>query len=323
MNASAHPAVRTEPDPDVSTATRATTAPELKAMDRQIGSLPVNGWTYRVLRFLAQYLTPKADMSGVTVSEERSAGRGMRLVRPDTVRTRGALLLIHGGGFVVGSSNDMLGKAALLARETGALVALPSYRLAPQHPFPAALDDCHAAWHWMLENAARLDVDPAQIVIGGWSAGGGHAAALAQRLHDEGGPQPVAQLLVYPMVEDRTAADRDLDRPAHRVWSNANNLFGWTSYLGHAPGEPSAPYAVPARREDLSGLPPAWIGVGTPDLFLDEDRTYARRLTEAGVSCDYVEVTGAIHGFDAFTPELPLTQAFDAEMIGFLNRHLT
>ncbi|MBX2800731.1 MAG: alpha/beta hydrolase [Myxococcales bacterium] len=310
--------LRAEPDPSVTTATRAAVAPELAALDRQLGGIVVNGWTYRVLRLLTSFLLPKADTHGTTITTEPSAGQGMQIVRPDTVTASGAVLLIHGGGFVVGSNREVAGPAAFLARECGVPVFCPAYRLAPQHPFPAGLDDCHAAWRWLQDQAETLDIDPSKIVIGGISAGGGHAAALAQRLHDEGGTQPAAQLLVYPMLDDRTAARRDLDKPRHRVWSNGNNLFGWTSYLGHAPGEPSPPYAVPARREDMAGLPPAWIGVGTPDLFLDEDREYARRLTEAGVDVTFVEVDGGLHGFDMAPSSL--AAAFDASKATFCRR---
>lgn len=323
MNAPTHPAVRTHPNPEFTTATRAPVAPELVALDRQFGSLPINGWTYRVFRLLSRFVTPKVDLSGVTVTELRDAGPGMFMVRPDEVRVPGALLFIHGGGYVVGSPNDAFGKAALLARAIGVTVYANRYRLGPQHPFPAPIDDCVAAWRWLLEHAESQGIDPAKIIVGGASAGGGHAAATVQRIHDEGGPQPAAQLLVYPMLDDRTAIRDDLDGPSHRVWSNANNLFGWSSHLGHAPGEASPSYAVPARREDLSGLPPAWIGVGTPDLFLDEDRDYAQRLRDAGVDVSYVEVDGGIHGFDAFGAELPISKAFDAHIVDFVKRFVS
>ncbi len=310
---------RSEPDPAVTTATRAATGAEFRRTDRQFGWFVVNRWTYRVLRWAMRIAVPRMDLSGVRVTEDATVGHGLQIVRPDTIRGRGAILLIHGGGYVIGSNTDVLGKAAMFARECGVPVVCPGYRLGPEAPFPGGLDDCHAAWRWLLEHAAELEVDSAKIVIGGYSAGGGHAAALAQRVHDDGGVQPAAQVLVYPMLDDRTAARRDLDSPRHRVWSNRNNLFGWTSYLGHAPGDPAPPYAVPARRAELDGLPPAWIGVGTPDLFLDEDRAYAHRLRDAGVEVTYVEVDGAIHGFDAFG-DSPLIRAFNASAVAFARR---
>ena len=317
----AHPALRSTPNPDVNTATRQAPHTELASAARMYGTLLVNGWTRRVMRMLTSVLRPPVDLSGVTRTIASAPAQGFHLYRPDTVQGQGAVLLIHGGGYVVGSPHDAALGAAILARECGVPVLAPGYRLGPEHPFPAALDDVQAAWHYLLDHAEELGVDPDKIVIGGYSAGGGHAAALVQRLHDEGGRQPAAQLLVYPMLDDRTAARRDLDRPWHLVWNNWSNLHGWTSYLGHAPGaETTAPYVVPARRDDLSGLPPAWIGVGTPDLFLDEDREYAARLTEAGIDVTYVEVEGGIHGFDLFAADTSLAQAFQASVNAFVTR---
>lgn len=310
---------RTEPDPTVTSATRVPTPAALKGLDRQAGWLTVNRWTYRVLRGLTGLILPKVDLSGVQVNELPNAGRGVKAVRPDSGQGAGAVLLIHGGGYVMGSNEQAVGKAAVLARAVGVPVFCPAYRLGPEHPFPAGLDDVHTAWTWLIDNAAQLGVDPEKIVIGGHSAGGGLAAALVQRIHDQGGTQPAGQLLIYPMLDDTTANRSELDTPRHRVWSNANNRFGWTGYLGHAPGEPAPPYAVPAAREDLAGLPPAWIGVGTADLFLDEDRAYARRLGEAGVEVEYVEVDGGLHGFD-IAVDWPPAKAFDASAAAFVQR---
>jgi acetyl esterase/lipase len=149
------------------------------------------------------------------------------------------------------------------------------------------------------KKAASMDIDPTKIVVGGISAGGGIAAGLVQKLHDEGGIQPAAQLLIYPMLDDRVAANRELDELSHSVWNNhSSNVFGWSSYLGQDPGGEVQPYSVPGRRQDLKGLPPTWIGVGTADLFLDEDREYAKRLEDSGVDVSYVEVAGGIHAFD-------------------------
>ncbi len=319
MTASTPKGFRTEPDPAVTSASRVPTPPEFKALDRQAGWLVVNRWTYRPLRMLGGLILPSADVSGVQVTDEPTVGQGIKVVRPDDVGGDGAVLLIHGGGYVLGSNDETVGWAAKLARESGVPVFCPAYRLGPEDPFPAGLDDCHHAWTWLIEHASRFGVDPDKVVVGGISAGGGLAAGLVQRLHDEGGTQPSGQLLVCPMLDDTTATRHELDSPRHRVWSNANNRFGWTGYLGHAPGQPSPPYAVPAAREDLSGLPPAWVGVGTADLFLDEDREYARRLTEADVEVDFVEVDGGIHGFN-MAEDSPLAEAFDAAAVEFVRR---
>lgn len=320
MTQTSLPGFRTEPDPTVTTATRAPAGPTFRKADRQFGWLVINGWTYRIFRALSSKVLPKVDLSGVSVTDEPTAGRGMKIVRPDTVTGEGAVLLIHGGGYVVGTPGEVVGLGAILARHCGVPVVCPAYRLGPEDPFPAGLDDCHAGWQWLLDHSEGLGIDSSKVVIGGVSAGGGLAAGLVQRVHDEGGIQPAAQLLLYPMLDAQTAARRDLDKPRHRVWSNRNNLFGWTSYLGHAPYQPAKPYAVPSQRDDLSGLPPAWIGVGTPDLFLDEDREYARRLREAGVEVEYVEVDGGIHGFNGVA-DTPLGRAFDASAAAFTARY--
>lgn len=311
-----HPLFRSVPDLKVNSATRVPTAPELNKFDRKLGWIAINRWTYRIFRRLGALNSSELKDAGVCVTEESSAGRGAIFVRPDEITGSGAVFLIHGGGFVIGSNRDVFDNAVSLARQLGVPVICPSYRLAPQDPFPAALDDCRAAWLWLIENAAGMDVDATKIVVGGYSAGGGLAATLVQRLHDEGGVQPAAQLLVYPMLDDHTASRRDLDKPRHRVWGNRHNLFGWTSYLGHPPDQPVPFYAVSARRDDLSGLPPAWIGVGTSDLFLDENRTYAQRLTKAGVDVTYVEVEGAIHGFDL--SDTTMKTEFSTSQVAFM-----
>jgi acetyl esterase/lipase len=218
------------------------------------------------------------------------------------------------------------GRCVGWARELGLVVVSVDYRLAPEHPFPAALDDAHAAWTWLQGAAPALGVDPARVAVGGASAGAGLAACLAQRLRDEGsaagGVPPAAQLLVYPMLDDRTAARHELDG-GHLVWSNRSNRTGWSAYLGAPPGAPHAPaYAVAARRDDLGGLPPAWIGVGALDLFLDEDRAYAARLRAAGVATELLEVPGAPHGFDALAPDVPLSRTFAAAQAAFLRDRL-
>ena len=147
--------------------------------------------------------------------------------------------------------------------------------------------------------------------MGGQSAGGGLAASLAQRLRDEAGVQPLAQWLFSPMLDDRTAARRELDALQQGVWDNRRNRAGWRAYLGTEPGAAHVPaYAVPARRPDLRGLPPTWIGVGDTELFFDEDQAYASRLLAAGVACTLVVIPGAYHGFEAIARDTALVQAY-------------
>lgn len=308
---------RTSPNPAYSTAAPSPVAPAFEAMDRIVGGLRVNRWTYRALRAVMR-MSPLPQSADVQVDTVDVGGLRMHLAMPAARRSAGALMLLHGGGFVIGGPRDALVQGTALAALAGVPVFCPGYRLAPQHAFPAGLDDGHAAWRALREAAPTFDIDPARLVLGGVSAGGGHAASLAQRLTDEDAAVPAGQLLIYPMLDDRTAATRALDAVKHRTWSNRNNLFGWTSYLGASPGGSPPQYAAAARREDLTGLPPAWIGVGNADLFLDEDRAYAARLSAAGVACTYAEVDGGPHGFD-LTQDAPQTRGFYASAAAFLH----
>lgn len=253
------------------------------------------------------------------ISEHSGNGARVRLIVPEKRTVTGALLWMHGGGLVVGAPRQDDARCAEFAARLGIAVVCAHYRLAPKHPFPAALDDCRRAWRWLLDHAEELGFDPARVAVGGESAGGGLAAALAQRTCDQAGPRPAAQLLVYPMLDDRTAARRELDALDHPVWNNASNRFGWSSYLGREPGSQDVPeYAVPARRADLSGMPPAWIGVGSLDLFLEEGRAYAQRLQKAGVRCEFTEFEAACHGFIAVAPAASVSRTAVESQMRFL-----
>jgi acetyl esterase/lipase len=242
------------------------------------------------------------------------SGVGVRLHRPVGVEQPGpALLWIHGGGYVMGTAqqDDLICRR--FVRKLGITVAAVDYRLAPEHPYPAGLEDCYSALTWLVGLPA---VDPARVAIGGASAGGGLAAALALLAHDRGDVTPTLQLLAYPMLDDRSgAAAKNLN---YRLWSPKSNQFGWAAYLGNADPQ----IAVPARRDDLSGLPPAWIGVGTQDLFHDEDLAYAERLTAAGVPCQVEVVEGAFHGFDQVVPKAAVSQSFFASQCASLRTAL-
>ena len=233
---------------------------------------------------------------------------------------RPAVLWIHGGGFVIGNARQEDARCRELARALGAVVAAVDYRLAPEHPFPVPLHDCHDALAWLAD---RDEVDATRIAIAGSSAGGGLAAGLALLARERGGVRPVFQLLVYPMLDDRTAVrhceyERDL-----RLWNSRSNRFGWRSYLGRDPGSDGvSALAAPARTEDLSGLPPAWIGVGSVDLFADEDVEFARRLRAAGVACELCVVDGAYHGFDVVHRTAPISREFHAAQVDALARAL-
>lgn len=250
------------------------------------------------------------DVTVVRVSDTAT----VRVHRPETVTSTGALLWMHGGGMVIGSAQQDDGICRRFARKLGMVVAAVDYRLAPDHPFPAPLDDCFDALQWL---GAQPGID--RVAIGGASAGGGLAAGLALRARDTGGVRPVFQLLVYPMIDDRTALRTDVDTAHLRAWSPKANAFGWRSYLG---GAPAGPLSAPARATDLAGLPPAWIGVGTLDLFHDEDLAYAKRLVDAGVPCALEVVRGAFHGFDILAPRSGVSRDFVRSQITALRSGL-
>ncbi|MEP5938269.1 MAG: alpha/beta hydrolase [Erythrobacter sp.] len=320
MEQGMHPAFSDHPRPEFSSAKPGAIAGELGPLNKAIGWLVINRFTYRIMRALGGRNRPEFDRSCVAITERPELGAGTLVVTPTKRQSAGALMLIHGGGFVMSRPQDILPKAAHFSRTLGVAVICPGYRLAPEAKFPVAHNDCHNVWTNIVKNAGELSIDPNAIVVGGYSAGSGLAANLIHRLRDEGGTQPAGQLLIYPMLDDRTALRTEIDKPRHRVWSNRNNRFGWTSFLGHALGQDCAPYAVAARREDLSGLPPTWLGVGNCDLFLDENREYFQKLSDAGNDCTYVEVDGAIHGFDMSGTELG--KAFTASQVDFLRRLL-
>jgi len=197
------------------------------------------------------------------------------------------------------------------------------YRLGPKHPFPAGLDDCYSTLKWVNAHAEELNIDPNRIAVGGNSAGSGLAAALAQLAHDRKEIEIAFQLLIYPMLDDRTVLRTEIDDRNNITWNHESNRFGWESYLGQPCGTDNVPaYSVPARRADLTGLPPAWIGVGALDIFHDEDVAYAKRLKECGIECELKVIPGAFHGFDVFDPQLPIVQDFRRSQIAALKKYL-
>jgi acetyl esterase/lipase len=175
----------------------------------------------------------------------------------------------------------------------------------------------------MQTSAAGFGIDRERIAVLGQSAGGGLAAGLVQRIADGGGVQPAMQALMYPMIDDRTAANQALDRIKHFFWNNRNNRGAWGWYLGQSPGLDKVPaYSVPARREDLSGLPPTWMCVGEVDLFYPEDCAYAERLRAAGVHCELHVAPQTPHAYDFIAPESSLTKATMQDCYRFLREQL-
>lgn len=290
----------------------ASIAPELQAPLKRLPPVPFGSRIGRWFIRRSLGLMPAADLGDVKRGTIEADGARLRVYHPPEQRSAAALFWIHGGGFLIGTAALDDRACAEVARDLGILVVSAEYRLSPEHPFPLPLDDCLAGWRWLRANADRFGIDPARIAIGGQSAGGALAAALTQRVHDLGEPA-AAQWLFCPMLDDRTAADATLDKIGHRLWSNRNNRIGWRAYLGQAPGAADLPaYAVPARRVELAGLPPAWIGVGDIDLFHAEDAAYAQRLRAAGVATALDVVPAAPHGFEAWAFDTDIARSFRA-----------
>lgn len=273
--------------------------PDLRRVARFTPRRLVYPWTIRLLRRMPMRGVRDDGVDVVSLP----SGAGARLYRSAAVDgSTPALLWIHGGGYVIGSPEQDDALCRRYVERLGIAVAAVRYRLAPENPYPAALEDCHSVLTWL---AGLPGIDATRIAIGGASAGGGLTAALALLARDRGGVKPVLQVLSYPMLDERTV-DPALDRPGFRLWDVRSNRIGWRAYLGGAdPG-----VAVPARRDDLAGLPPAWLGVGTLDLFHAEDLAYAARLNAAGVPCEVHEVPGAFHGFDGLAPKASVSQQY-------------
>jgi acetyl esterase/lipase len=231
---------------------------------------------------------------------------------------RPALLWLHGGGYVIGTPEIDFALLARILDAANIVILSVDYRLAPRDPFPAPLNDAVTALHWAIDQSEALGIDRHRIAVGGNSAGGGLAAALAQRARDEG-ISLTFQLLMYPMLDDRTACRTDHEGRGELIWNPRNNRYGWRSYLGHAPGtDRTALHAAPMRTKQLAGLPPAWIGVGSLDLFYREDVAYAERLHEAKVPCELHVVADAPHAFDRFNFDTETSRHFHASMIAAL-----
>ena len=234
------------------------------------------------------------------------------------------LFEIHGGGFIMGDIAMMDGYCDMVAAEFPAVVVSVEYRLAPEDPFPAGVEDCYAALTWFAAHADELGVDPSRIAIAGQSAGGGLAAATALLARDRGGPQLCFQLLDIPELDDRLETPSMTQFTETPMWNRPNAIRSWSWYLGSddAPGSHDvSPYAAPARCEDLAGLPPTFVAVMEFDPLRDEGLIYAMRLLEAGVSTELHAYPGTFHGSSLVTTaDVSKRHARDA--LGALRRAL-
>ena len=287
--------------------------PDLRRMARFLPRVPFSRRTVKLVRVATKGLALRRTPNAHTV---QVGGISVRLHgRPDGGEQRPGLLWVHGGGYLIGSAAQDDHVCRSFAQELGIVVAAPDYRLAPEHRFPAPLEDCYRALEWL---ASQPYVDPTKLAVGGDSAGGGLAAALALRTRMDGTISVAFQLLTYPMLDDRTATRAGIDETYMRLWNNAANRMGWESYTGLPAGSPEvSPLAAPGRCQDFTRLPPAWIGVGTLDLFYDESLAYADGLRTAGVHCAVDVVDGAFHGFD-FVSKSPVVKRFRQAQIAAL-----
>ena len=229
----------------------------------------------------------------------------------------------HGGGMVVGDRRTGVDLFLPYITEIGAVVVSVEYRLAPEHPDPAPVEDCYAGLVWTAKHAEELGIDPDRILIAGGSAGGGLAAGTALLARDRGFPTLTHQVLICPMLDDRleTPSSRMLD--GEGMWDRNDNLFGWTALLGDRQGgDDVSIYAAPARATDLSGLPRSYVDVGTVESFRDEAITYAQRLAQAGVNVDLHLWGGGFHGSDLMAPHAAISRASQAARDEFLRRAL-
>lgn len=313
------PAAQTEPK-----RSRHLVDPETLAALEKIPDVVFSDETLADLRRAAP---PQLERSpNVTVSERMVPGLNgnpdirVLVLRPARVEPGApGLFHIHGGGYVSGTPEMFLGRLTQIVEGCACIAVSTTYRLAPETRWPGALDDIYTSFRWMHENAAALGVDPTRIAITGESAGGGHAAALALRARDRGGPPILMQLLVYPMLDDRPVPTAHY--AGDYIWTRASDRYGWTALLGVPAGSDAVPEgAVPGRVQDLSGLPPTYIAVGSLDLFVDANLEFGRRLIAAGVPTELHVVPGAWHGFEVMAPEATSSREFTRDVIRALNR---
>lgn len=231
-------------------------------------------------------------------------------------------LWIHGGGYVVGNPemNDDL--CSLFVTEAQCVVVSVDYRLAPENPFPAPLEDCYTALEWFAEHAADLGVDASRLAVAGNSAGGGLTAAVSLLARDRQGPSLIFQMPLYPMIDDRNTTPSSHAIVDERIWNRELNLKGWAMYLGEDHRGEVSPYAAVSRATDLSGLPPTYTCVGELEPFRDETIDYIARLSRAGVPTEFHLYPGSFHGFEIVVPQAEISKRAKAQYVDALKRAL-
>lgn len=271
-------------------------------------TLSFKGWIVALVNFIMAFTRlfgrEKSNLGLHKESISRSDGSALRIIRmvpPEPITPMPCLLYYHGGGFGLTYGGPHINMCQRYASEAGCTVIFVEYRLMPKHPFPGGADDCYLALEWALENAERLGIDPSRIAVGGDSAGGALSASVSQMSLDRGTTKLCAQMLIYPVTDmdckTRTATEFT-DTP---IFNSVSNRRMWDAYLcNYAAGE-CPDYASPIHREDLTGLPPAYVETAEFDPLHDEGLAYAERLSDAGIAVELNDTKGTVHGYDAAT----------------------
>lgn len=234
-----------------------------------------------------------------------------------------AVYYMHPGGMVMGTNRFNVEYLLDWVAELGVTLVSVEYRLAPENPYPAALEDCYAGLRWTADHADDIGVDPERVIVAGTSGGGGLAAALTLFSRDRGGPRPLGQILMCPMIDDRGDTVSARQMSGLGLWNRATNETAWHHVLGEKRGgEDVSPYAAPARADDLSGLPPAFLDVGSAETFRDEVVDYASRIWQAGGAAELHVWPGGFHGFDLLAPQAALSRDARAARLRWLRRIL-
>ncbi len=306
--------------------------PELKTMLSVLPERTFSADTVHTIRNMLQEMYSNTALSSndlISISNRFIPGPEgapeirVRIYEP-AVRTTTlpGLLWIHGGGFMIGSPemNDALCQRFVL--EANCIVVSVDYRLAPENPFPAPVEDCYAALKWFSENAKELGTDASRIAVAGKSAGGGLTAAIALLARDQKGPSIAFQMPLYPMIDNHHSTPSSYEITDSRVWNRENTIAGWKMYLGSAYNGKVSPYAAPARATDLSGLPPVYTCIGELDPFRDETIDFVTRLIQAGVPTEFHIYPGCFHAFESVVPEAEISRRAETQYVEALKRAL-
>ncbi len=301
--------------------------PEIAQALAELGlpGAPLSAENLNKVRELRASLPPppvsnKVERTDHVLDARAHASVRVHRLKGEEERLRPAIYWMHGGGLVLGTNRIDDPRFDRWCPSLECVGVSVDYALAPESTYPGPLEDCYEGLRWLFENSESLGVDRNRIGIGGSSAGGGLAAALALLARDRGEFSIAFQALIYPMLDDRQTTVSSQWRDP--VWPPASNQFGWSSYLGALSGHDVPPYAAAARATDLQGLPPAFISVGALDVFADEDVDYATRLRHAGVEVELHVYPGAPHGFDSMMPQTQLAQRAEQDLRRWLAAHL-